>query len=301
MRRWIVAALALLPAACGRLSDTSPSPDATHTLALYEHKEGDVYRVARTKMSETDATATAGHRGMSDKVVVKEKVVFTEELLEKPAGATRATRLRRTYEAVDKSHSKTGAQKSALMGKVVEVDRTGAKPRYTIDGRSPTPEQAKELDADFGREQTDTLTNADMLPGKPVKVGETWAVDRAKVAASLPQVPAVKFEADHVRVSGKLVSVTPQGGKSQAKVEFTLRMPVAEIRPDNLVRPLKTDAESSLVITVTVEFCPDGSTPGEIVYFDGRGRVGADLPNGGLFTMHYHETGTTSEEMPPKK
>lgn len=298
MRRWIVAALALLPAACGRVADVAAGPDATYTLALYEHKQGDLYRVTRTRMSETDATASAGHRGGTSKVVTKEKVVYTEELLEQPAGATRATRLRRTYEAVDRTRS-GAAVKSALVGKAVEVDRTGASTKFTIDGRPPTAEQAKEVEADFVAERGETLT-ADLLPGRPVKVGETWAIDRGKVAAALPAAEGLKFELEHARASGKLVKVTHHGGRAVATAEFTVRVPVAEIGVPG--QPwYKTDGESGLTVILTADFPADGSAPTSLLTHDARGRVGAKLSNNGLLTMHYHATGTTTEEMPPKK
>jgi len=300
MRRWLIVTLALLPVGCGPLANFSSNPDGPHTLAISEHKEGDVYRVTWVRTSETDGmAASSGHRGKGGKEETKEKIVFTEEVLEKPAGAKRPTRLRRTYEVVDKSRSGT-AVKSHLVGKTAEVEWADDKPKFKVDGQPPTAEQKKELEREFGNTRSKTTTTADMLPGKPVKVGETWPVDRESFVEGMTDTPGVTFDTAHCRITGKLVKVTNVGGKLQAAVEFTMRVPVSDIEIPG-VGGFRADDASRMTVTATVEFCLDGSTPGEWTAYNGQGRVGADLPRNGLITVHYTEAGTIREEPVTKK
>lgn len=298
MRRWLIATLALLPVACDRLLSPTPNPDGPHTLKAYEHKEGDVYRVTRTEMAEADAAASSNFRTSANRGVAKEKVVFTDEVLARPDGG-RTTRLRRTYEVIDRTDLKGAAIKSALVGKTVVVDWTEGKPKFEVDGQPPTAEQKRELEAEF-RERKGKTRSPEMLPDRPVKVGETWQIDKTKFTDGLLDVEGVKCDVDHVRVSGKLVSLIQLCGVPRATVEVTVRVPVAEFTVPKS-RTFKADDASSLTVTFSVDFCPDGTTPGCQMTHTTRGRVGADLPNNGLFTYHYNESGTYREEPAAKK
>lgn len=299
MRRWIVAVVALLPVACDRLFGPTFNPDGPHTLKPCEHKEGDVYRVTRTQMADADATATANFRRATNKGLSKEKVVFTDEVLAKPDGG-RITRLRRTYEVIERTSLKGTALKSALVGKTVEIDWSEAKPQYEVNGQPPTADQKIELDAEFDGERKDKHHNANMLPDRPVKVGETWAIDKSNFADSLLDIEGVKFEANHARISGKLVSMTQLGATPRATVQFTFRVPIAEFSPPGS-NALRADDVSSLTATFTVEFCADGSSPGYQMTHNVRGRAGGGLARNGLFAYHYNESGTIREEPTTKK
>ncbi len=294
MSRPLCSALALLVAALPVLA-----ADDAYTLKLYKEKAGDAVKV--TKVSKNDGTvkAVVGEMKVNDKLKGSEDVTYTDEYLEWPADAKRATKLKRVYEKVDKTNQKGDAVESALAGKTVVVERAKGKSTYTVDDKAPTEEQRKELDAEFAG-KSDEVNKHDMMPGKPVKVGDTWAIDRKKVMAVMGEMKGFSVDADKCKFTGKLVKAATKDGVLSGTVEVTMTFALTDF-PLGENTAVPTEAGSEMTITAAIDCCLDGSTPGEKTTLTMKMAVKAKLPNDGTLEVNTVNSGTETSQPVTKK
>jgi hypothetical protein len=294
MSRTLFAALVALAAAL-----PAAAADETYTLKLYKEKEGDV--IKKTKVSKTDGTVVfaVGEMKGDEKQKGSENSVLTEEVLKWPADAKRATQLKRTYEKVDKTNDKGDEVKSYLVGKTVVITREKDKATYTVDGKAPTDDQAKELDAEFGEKSGD-FNKHDMMPDKAVKVGDTWKLDMKKVMAAMGDMKGLNADPDKSEFTGKLVKAAKKDGALRGTLEFTLKFVLADF-PLGPNMAVPTEPGSEMVIKATIECCLDGTQPGEKSDLNMKIVVKAKLPMDGKLELNTTVTGTETEEPVKKK
>lgn len=273
--------------------------DDAYTIKLYKEKEGDVFKKTTVKKTDGTVVFAIGDMKGNEKQKGKEDVAYTEEILKWPADAKRATKLQRTYEKVDKTSDKGEEMKSYLVGKTVVVDRSKDKPAYTVDGKPPTDDQQKELDAEFGEEKSD-FDKHDMLPGKAVKVGDTWTLDKKKVIAALGAKSKFGFDEEKSSFTGKLVKAAKKDGALHGTLEFTLKFAVTEF-PLGPNMAVPTEAGSAMTIKATIDCCLDGTVPGEKSEMAMTMVVKAKLPMDGKLEIDGTVTGSETEEPVKKK
>ena len=273
--------------------------DEAYALKLYKEKDGDV--IKKTKKMKTDGTVNVAVAGMKidEKQKGSENIAYTEEIVAWPADAKRATKLQRTYEKVDRTSDKGEEVKSYLVGKTVVVDRSKDKPAYTVDGKAPTDDQQKELDAEFNK-KSDDMTKHELMPDKPVKVGDTWKIDKKKVTAAMGDLQGFVFDEDKSEFTGKLVKAAKKDGALHGTIEFTLKFALTEFPlGPNMSTP--ADAGSEMTFKVTMDACLDGTMPGEKVEMSMKMMVKAKLPMDGKLEVDSTITGTETEEPAKKK
>ena len=293
MPRFILFAVLLLAATVGRADDT-------HSLKFYKAKEGEVYMKTKESKSTGRVTFAVGDQKGNEEQKPSETMVFTEEILTFPKDAKRPTKLKRTYEKVEKKDVKGDEVKSHLVGKTVVIERQNDKWVYTVDGKPPTDDQTKELDADFGDERADAMTPNEMLPGKAVKVGDTWAVDVKKAVESLGDLKGTVFDLEKSSFTGKLVKAETKDGVLRGTVEFTLKLALTDFGlGENQALP--TEAGSDMTMKVVMDGCLDGSVPGEKSEMTMKVVVKAKLPMDGKFEMTSTTTAIDTEELAKKK
>lgn len=272
--------------------------DEAYTLKLYKDKEGDVIKKTKVSKSTGSVAFAFGDTKADEKLKGSEDTVYTEEILKWPADAKRATKLQRTYEKVDKTNDKGAEVKSSLVGKTVVVEREKDKATYTVDGKPPTDEQKAELDADFG-EKSDKMNKHDLMPAKPVKVGDTWTIDKKKVLEAMGEMKGLKFDEDKSSFTAKLVKADKKDGALHGTIEFTLKFALTDFPLGPNIVP--TQPESEMAFKMNVDACLDGTMPGEKMDLTMKLGVKAKLPKEDKFELETTITGTETNEAVKKK
>jgi hypothetical protein len=226
--------------------------DGPVTIKVKQPGPGDQVKETKTETTTRKVSFTAMGKDQTMEEKSVSKFVYTEEVVSKPAGARRPTKLRRTYEAAEET--KNGEKKDLdLAGKTVVVEKTGDGYTITVDGKEPTGPAADVLKKEFAKEKQ--VADEDMLPKEPVKVGGTWKIDLGPLAKDA--AGELEFDLAKSTGTGKLVKVYDKGGRKFGVMEITLDLALTKAGPAGQQLDLK--AGSKMTMTGTVDACIDGS------------------------------------------
>jgi hypothetical protein len=193
-------------------------------------------------------------------------------VIEKPAGAPKPTKVKRTYESAELTVNGQ-RQDLGLKGKTVLIEKKGDRYAFTADGKPVAGKAAELLGKEFsGKKQT---RDEDFLPGKPVKVGETWKIDVAKVAAELSEGGMV-VDDQKSTATGKLAKVYDKGGKKFGVIEVTMDLAVTTLKSGPQEVPLK---DSKLTTTLVLDGCIDGTEATGGGKMTMKGKLSGDVMN----------------------
>jgi hypothetical protein len=287
MRRFAFAVLVLF-------ATTAVAQEAV-TIKLARPKAGDRVRVTRTEKTKTVTTVAAGGKEQKKDEVVAKSVVYVDEIITPGENDKKPVKLKRTYEKYEVS--KSGKEESGPpLDKAILIEKTGEAYTYTIDGKPVEAAVAARLAADFER-STDKARPEDLLPEKPVKPGDTWKIEGAKLVASLGGDARDTIDADRTVINGKLVKTYRKDGKLFGVAEFDGDIAIASLGGKV---PVKVKPGAKLGIKMTVDACIDGTTPGLRV--DGKLTIALGAEGAGI-TLNVTADGTMSmtEELLPKK
>src|SRR5262249_1802294 len=134
--------------AVGAMTFAGLQAEETITLKLKKPGKGDVVKETKT-VTEMVKVTVMGQDQNQESVT---KLVYTEEVLEKPAAAKRPTKLKRVYETAE--ITKNGAKEDiGLAGKTVLVEKAGDGYKITVDGQEPAVLAAIVLKKEFRKEK----------------------------------------------------------------------------------------------------------------------------------------------------
>ncbi|MBY0459120.1 MAG: hypothetical protein K2V38_17430, partial [Gemmataceae bacterium] len=208
---------ALLTAAFVALAGaaTGTAADEKYTLKLYEEKKGDRFVHERTKNGKTTVELTIKGVDETKKQNISdtEKEVYTEEIVEKTAGARRATKLSRVYTTAEKT--KDGEKtEEAFVGETVLIERKDGKYALTVNGKPLTKKDAPDLVKSFDRKKDDDPRDQDFLPTEPVAVGDSWTIPKDKSEAIYKTFgnEDMKIDAKKSTIGGKLLKAYKKDG-----------------------------------------------------------------------------------------
>lgn len=236
----------------GLAAATLRADDGPVTIKVKQPGPGDQVKETKTETTTEKVTVSADGMDTTREETVVTKVVFTDEVVTKPAGAKRPTKLRRTYETADMTRDGKKVDLK-LAGRTVVIERRDAGYDLTVGDQPVTGPAVDLLKKEFGRD--DQLNEEDLLPTVPVKVGGTWKIDMDKFARGAGGEMVI----DSAKSSGtgKLVKVHDKGGRKFGVMEFTLVLAPTKVGPEGKQLDLK--AGSKMTITSTVDACIDGS------------------------------------------
>jgi hypothetical protein len=226
--------------------------DGPVTIKLKKAGPGEVIKETKTETTAQKVTVTVMGQTKTNDDKATATYVYTDEVIEKPEGARKPTKVKRTYESADLT---AGGQKQdlGLKGQTVLIEKKGDKYTFTGDGKPVTGKAAELLGKEFsGKKQTG---DEDFLPGKPVKVGETWKIDVAKVAGELAEGGMVIDEKKSAG-TGKLTKVYDKGGKKFGVIEVVMDLVVTKLASGPQEVALK---DSKLTTTLVMDGCIDGT------------------------------------------
>lgn len=202
---------------------------------------------------------------------------FTEEIIEKPAGSKKPTKLTRAYEVA--GYTKDGKRTTHdYQGKTVLIEKKGEKYVFTANDAEIAGDDAEELESEFNKKDDVPLEDEDLMPDKPVAVGGTWTVDPKKITAAFESGGPFTLDAGKTKVTGKLVKVYEKAGKRFGVIELAMTLAVKELKIDNQELPMKPG--SKITATTTFDVCVDGTAHAgsekSAMTFDLHG----EIPNG---------------------
>jgi hypothetical protein len=247
MRR-ILAILVVGLAAVALRADDGPV-----TIKVKQPGPGDKVKETKTETTTQKVSATVMGMDMTKEEQATSKFVYTEEVVSKPAGARRATKLRRVYEKAEVT--KDGEKQNVgLDGKTVVIEKSGDGYTITVDGNEPAGLAAELLKKEFRKEKQ--VTEEDLLPKQPVKVGGTWKIDLDKFAKDAEG----ELEMDVARSTGtgKLVKVYDKGGKKFGVMEVTFDLAVNKLGGGG-GQEVELKAGSKMKLVAVMDACIDGS------------------------------------------
>lgn len=228
------------------------SDDSPVTIKVKKAGPGDV--VKATKIEKGSNKVTLSVNGMDD---VKDqsatsKYVYTEEVLERPAGSKRPTKVKRTYETAESE--KAGEKNDlGLAGKTVLIEKSGDEYSFTIDGKGVSGTAAELLGKEFRAKKE--ITVEDFLPTAAVKVGGTWKVDATKLAKDLAS-DGLTADPEKSTATGKLVKVYDKGGAKFGVIEINMELAMTKVGG---AQDIDLKAGSKMTVAVVLDMCIDGS------------------------------------------
>jgi hypothetical protein len=250
-QREIVMRTVLTFLAVGLLAGGLRADDGPVPLKLKQAGAGDVIKETKTEKANNKIVISVNGTDQAREEAVTSKLVYTDHILERPLGAKQPTKLKRTYETAELDDGMPGDLD--LAGKTVLIEKADAGYRFSVDGK-PVGEKAEKLLAkEFGKDKS--VSDEDLLPKDPVKVGGTWKVDVAKLAKEA----AGELDIDEAKSSatGKLLKLYEKGGHKYGQIEVSMELALNKIGPAGQQIELKPGAK--ITITATLDLCIDGS------------------------------------------
>jgi hypothetical protein len=234
----------------------------TYTIKIKKSAQGET-TLAEKKEHSTEQVKIADNNGN----VLKEEdkkhsqhFAFKETILEKKAGATRPTRIKRHYDTA--TVTENGDKKTLpYQGKTVLIEKKGARYTFKIEGGEElTGDDAKQLSDEFNKKgKLDEETFEKMfLPGKAIKVGESWKIDPQLIAKGLQEEGKMELDAAKTKATGTLTKAYKKDGK-----QFGVIVLKVDVTPKAFGEGGKNVAlqpGAKMTIEFTVDTCIDGTS-----------------------------------------
>jgi hypothetical protein len=260
LRLWLVAAavLPLLPA--------TGSAQQTYRITLKEPARDELALYRKTARFRIEARMEApkgegkAPEGLTQTDMKTHTLVYLEKVLEKPAGASKATKLRRRYRQAERT-ANGKSQPLAYMQNTVLIERQDGSYKFRIvDGAELSGDLAKELDEEFNKKmpQLPPLASAWLLPKAAVKMGESWTVDPAPFVGDLGDFEGAKLKTGKASARAKLLRTHRREGQQFGVLELYIEVPILSFAgPRGEQMKLK---KSTLVFRIVADACIDGSS-----------------------------------------
>lgn len=269
--------------------------DEAYEIKVKKEAKGDKGKVTKAEDGNTTATIELGGQEKVTKQKTGTKYAYTEEILERPDGAKKPTKLKRAYETAQKT--KEGKKETLpYQGKTVLIEKKGDTFVFSVDGERMSKDDAEDLDKEFNKKDGDDgLDNEDFLPKKAVKVNEPWKIDVAKLAKSFGNEAPFELDADNSKASGKILKAYKRDGKQFGVIEVSIDFTPTEFKTEGDAIPLKKGSKLGLVITI--DTCIDGTVNDGDVKMAIVIHIEGEIPNGTIKIVGDSKVTETAREI----
>ncbi|AMV27750.1 hypothetical protein VT84_25335 [Gemmata sp. SH-PL17] len=256
--------------------------DETYTIKLYESKKGDKSATEKSEGAKVVLFIDTADMNDKDDAVIDSRESYTEEILEKKAGDSRATKLLRKYTVAEKT-VKGETTKAVFAGKSVLIEDKGDAYQFSVDGKVLEERDAPELYKSF--KKNNRPNPREFIPKEAVKIGADWKVPAAESAKMFKALndDRMKIDVEKSTIEGKLVKAYKRGGAQLGVIELTITVAVTEI--DLNGQSFKTTADSKVVLKGTLDTCIDGTIDFEESKAETTIDITAELPDSGSLTL----------------
>jgi hypothetical protein len=256
--KWYLAATAGL---AGWLMAADGQAQTKYTLKIRDIAPGESARV-ELKDTSVFKTKTVVEKekdtGKFDESKIAKHFLYTETVLERPAGAVLATKLKRTYDKAEMKGRLNPFDKDApaelpLQGKTVLIEKKG--PRYEFRKESGDALEDPTLTGEFNSPDAEH-PKWTFLPKGAVAEGETWKYEPKELLAGFGK--SDKVDVRKAAGSAKLVKVTKKDGRLYGVIEINAEVDLKVTTDDKELKGTLI-AENKLKMKLTFEGCIDGS------------------------------------------
>lgn len=234
----------------------------THTIKVKSATVGSVTRIDKHEdsLEAVRVTDPDGNKVHEENKKKNFHYIYTETLLEKPEGAKRPIRLKRTYEKA-LSKLEEGDLILPYQGKTVLIEKKDGRYHFEYEnGQALTPAAAKNLEEEWNKKNDDDpdFVNV-LLPQKAVKVGDTWTLPAEAIGKGIEDKDnKVKFNHDKSNGRGKLLKVYQQDGRQYGVMHLRVELAPLSFKGDD-GNDIKLQPDAKLVIELKMDGCIDGS------------------------------------------
>src|SRR5262249_14419819 len=183
---------------------------------------------------------------------------YRETVLEKKAGAKKAARLKRHY---DKAVVTSDGELQTLPyeGKTVLIEQKGWRDALRVEGgREIKGPDAKFLDEEFNKKKAGGGDFEKLLlPGKAVKVGESWKIDPALVNKGLQAGSGMELDPDKTSATAKMEQGYREDGRQIGAMTLGLEVTPGALK--NAGQTVRVQPGAKMVLEMTLDACIDGS------------------------------------------
>lgn len=273
---------------------TATAADEPIELKLKKDSVGDKAKVVTTEDGKTNVVIEVGGNEQVKKEKNSIRFAYTEEIVEKPAGAKKATKIKRSYETAEKDLAGK-KQTLAYNGKTVDIEKVDGTYSFKVDGKALDEDDAKDLDREFNKKADATIDNEDLLPKGKVKVGDTWKLDVARLVRSFTADSPFEVDEDKSTASGKLLKLYDKGGKKFGEIEIRIDLVATGFKAGGDTIPLNKGSKVAVVSTIDV--CVDGTTADGDVKTTVVAELDGEFPNGKLKISAESKQSNTGREI----
>lgn len=233
----------------------APAADEAVTIKVKKAAAGETTKESKTDENTVTISANVNGQAINQDVKGDAKFVFTEEVIDRPDPAKRATKLKRTYEKAE-ARERGEEVEYGLAGKTVLIEKGKDRYTFTADGKPLTGKAADKLEKEFNQRKSELQVEDVLLPKKAVKVGDSWAIDAKQVVEVFAD--EMMLDEKKVKGTGKLLKVYDKGGHKYGTMEFVIDMPLLKMIGKDGEKEM--GAGSFMKMEVTVDACIDGGT-----------------------------------------
>lgn len=273
LRPFFLSAAAFVLAA--GLAAWAQDAETRYTIQRYETKPGDTVTFSRTSSGVNTVNVNAGIVKKNETFRNGEKTSYTEQVIERPAGASTPTKALRTYEAAEKT-VKNEARRLSYQRQTVTIEKVRDRFAFTMNGRRV--DDSEDLEKEFNFKSA--VQSSDFLPPAAVKVGDTWKPDFAKIARAVDSENKLVIDPARSTLTAKLVSVTKKGNALVGVIE--VRATVAATQLTLPIGKFPLTPQSAASHTIVLETPIDGSAGTEIMSFETNLNLQAPFGKGTL-------------------
>jgi hypothetical protein len=196
-----------------------------YTIKIKDYpKVGDSVVIRENDQSTTRVKVTAADKKVvEDKTTKETKVeVFTATVLAQPKGEQRPTKYKWAFTKATTTKNKK-AQTHSYEGRTVVFERIDGKFEVSVEGeKALAAKDVADLTKRANKKDGDSIQ--DLVPSKPVAVGESFKIDSKAIA----KLPLDDLDAAKSSGEGKLVKVYRKNGQQWGIVTLNLRLALKE-------------------------------------------------------------------------
>jgi hypothetical protein len=247
----------------------------TYTIKLKPHPdEGkrSVHSSLERINGQSKLVGPDGKATNQEKINIIKEEVFTESVIEK--GDKRPKKFKRAY---TKAIGKDG-KPASYEGRTVVFEWKGARYQVSVEGKEDLPEKnLADLARKAQREREDDLSQF-FSPDKPVKVGDTWPLDKVRLAEVFGQ--GAELAKDQSRAEATLLRVSKKGDNQFGVIGLDIKLAFKSFEG------LKFDEPLTFTVKGTLDTAIDGSSTAAKMSLTGMLKGKAQFEQGGMkFTV----------------
>lgn len=243
-------------------SDPTPTGPAL-TIKLRDEKVGDKLEIVQTETESTSMEASGPKGKVSKSQKGTQRYEYTETVLEKPEGASNATKATEAYKVAEKTQDGGPKRPFSYAKKTVLIEKRGGIYTFTVNGIGLPQDEAKRFQDIYGK--ADKFKNEDWLPTKAVQVYEKWSLDRA-ILKKLGTVFKAPINAEQSTGTGRLIKAYTKDGQQWGVIELKINVVL-----DGTVGG--TTLNGNLSMTLTLDTAIDGSSPDGVMTMKMHGKI----------------------------